>query len=713
MLKDIPRVMPMMMSGSQSTNYELGDINGAQVEFSRNKIPETLIKNLSVDGKVITHGYVHGHIHKHKDHTHIHGHIHNHDHRTDLEKINTQINDTSMEPISNQPNFNFSCPALDDLDFCKDVFCNDLDDCFYLNCDDNENSNTCDVNCCDSQVDEICCTNDKCLEPKLEQPPSCEKSEHLECCDDPHCESYNVCHSDLGDLSSVVCTDPNCSEIDTCCSSLPQPTLPSHLENNLCQPQLSKRPIFEDLITNVHLSCKQTQAEEINSVYPPKKKIKRESDFDIHFPHECHQDYKNPSTATATTNHQLHQSCFHTTIPDRKNTSLEYDEKLMSDFDFVIQFNNFNQLLNTATKHEQQGQHEQQEQQNQFVKETTDFNQVSTNRPTLYSCQWENCFKRLNNNTFLNHVIEDHLEKEEIVKSENSNYQCEWNECNFTDNDFNSLINHLKSHQPSNLVETTGSSSLLNNVTNNYALTPLSCTLSNDASPVVALQSPQAPDLNITSVKIVPKNKRKSCKPKVKKEDQEMDLEHTCNWQIGTDDNGDPIYCNIKHQSPGDLHSHLLDVHIGSGKHEYHCCWRGCERHNGKVFTQKQKLIRHIHIHTNFKPCKCDICGASFAVESVLQQHYRVHSGEKPFKCPICDKTFATSSSLSIHTRVHTGERPLVCKWPGCNKRFSESSNLAKHMRIHTKKFNCEACGQSFDKKGVFNRHVLEHSVEK
>ena len=50
-------------------------------------------------------------------------------------------------------------------------------------------------------------------------------------------------------------------------------------------------------------------------------------------------------------------------------------------------------------------------QQNQFVKETTDFNQVSTNRPTLYSCQWENCFKRLNNNTFLNHVIEDHLEK--------------------------------------------------------------------------------------------------------------------------------------------------------------------------------------------------------------------------------------------------------------------------------------------------------------
>ena len=77
----------------------------------------------------------------------------------------------------------------------------------------------------------------------------------------------------------------------------------------------------------------------------------------------------------------------------------------MSDFDFVIQFNNFNQLLNTATKHEQQ------EQQNQFVKETTDFNQVSTNRPTLYSCQWENCFKRLNNNTFLNHVIEDHLEK--------------------------------------------------------------------------------------------------------------------------------------------------------------------------------------------------------------------------------------------------------------------------------------------------------------
>ena len=81
-------------------------------------------------------------------------------------------------------------------------------------------------------------------------------------------------------------------------------------------------------------------------------------------------------------------------------------------------------------------------------------------------------------------------------------------------------------------------------------------------------------------------------------------------------------------------------------------------------FHTKQKLIRHIHIHTNFKPCKCDICGASFAVESVLQQHYRVHSGENLSNVPFVIKHLLPVLHYQSILE-YIWERPLVCKWPG------------------------------------------------
>ena len=60
---------------------------------------------------------------------------------------------------------NFDCHEFENLDFCKDVFCDELDDCFFLNCDDSKYSNSCDLNCCNSSnsVDEICCTDASCF----------------------------------------------------------------------------------------------------------------------------------------------------------------------------------------------------------------------------------------------------------------------------------------------------------------------------------------------------------------------------------------------------------------------------------------------------------------------------------------------------------------------------------------------------------------------
>ncbi|CAI5759263.1 unnamed protein product [Candida verbasci] len=642
--------VPILQSQSTPTNNatpSLSSQSSPPILQNFNQDNNKFIKNL-FDNNVLTHGYVHGHIHKHKDHTHIHGHIHNHDHDHHFKNQQQSGQEQEQEQVQEQDLIptDISCPDFENLALCKDVFCNDLDDCFFLNCDDSRI-----LNC--NNLDEICCNDKYCQEAE---------NENL----NKICDGVKTSADD-----SIICNNPNCDQPNDCYKEV----VNSHLDkNNLCELQLSKKPIFENLINNVHQNVHQNlqyQNEEPIQE-PPTKKIRYEnnvlrSDFDLHFPHHCHPD----DVKDSNNHHHFHQSCFHTTIPEKSNSTINFEninEEMMNDFDFVI---HFNQMLNNN--------------QNNTNVEVIDENKQNE---LPYSCQWEKCFKKVNDETLLNHVLNNHIENE-ITKNV-STYQCEWNDCNFMNNDLNLLINHLNTHKSQSTQQLPQQPNIL---------TPLSTTTikSTPASPI----NYQNNDLNITSMKILPKKRRPETE----------DLEFKCKWQIGVDSQNNPIPCNVKHANAGDLQNHLINDHIGSGKSIYNCRWIGCERHNGKFFTQRQKLFRHIHIHTNYKPCKCEICGSCFAVDSMLLQHLRTHSGEKPFKCQECGKSFATSSSLSIHKRVHTGEKPSICKYPGCGKRFSESSNLLKHEKIHEKNFRCQICNEIFEKKKELTKHMKSHKT--
>lgn len=294
-----------------------------------------------------------------------------------------------------------------------------------------------------------------------------------------------------------------------------------------------------------------------------------------------------------------------------------------------------------------------------------DFYVQFDNFPETYACQWEQCQKRVDDKTLVSHLLDNHIRDFGDEKL----FQCEWSQCLYHNANLGELISHLELHK-----------------------TPLR------PVPLPMLTPALADELNITHMEILPRapaaNER-----------------FTCMWQVGQAD-GEPVVCRRQHLSAGELQHHLQDDHIGLGKPLYNCCWLGCDRNGGKHFVQRQKLFRHIHTHTHYRPCKCDVCGAAFAVPATLKQHMRTHLGEKPFACAVCGKRFTTSLLLLVHNRVHLGERPLECKWPGCGKRFSESSNLAKHMRLHSKQFRCE-CGAVFDKKAHYTRHRREHRHDK
>ncbi|KAI9226498.1 MAG: hypothetical protein DHS80DRAFT_4546, partial [Piptocephalis tieghemiana] len=170
--------------------------------------------------------------------------------------------------------------------------------------------------------------------------------------------------------------------------------------------------------------------------------------------------------------------------------------------------------------------------------------------------------------------------------------------------------------------------------------------------------------------------------------------------------------CSAEFSGVEALQEHVKVVHVGPmKKDEFYCGWKGCRR-AGKGFLQRQKILRHVQVHTGWKPYQCTVCGRWFPEMGVLTTHLRTHTGDKPYACPHpgCTRSFAAPNALAVHLRTHTGEKPFQCPWEGCHRRFADSSNMAKHYRTHSggKLWTCHSshgCGMSFSRSDELVRH--------
>ncbi|KAJ7583244.1 hypothetical protein C8J56DRAFT_953425 [Mycena floridula] len=182
---------------------------------------------------------------------------------------------------------------------------------------------------------------------------------------------------------------------------------------------------------------------------------------------------------------------------------------------------------------------------------------------------------------------------------------------------------------------------------------------------------------------------------------------HPCLWES----------CGESFSSCDDLTTHLSLVHVGSGKAQYDCHWADCTRHGDNGFSSKQKISRHLQMHTGHRPFQCKVCQQNFSEAATLQQHMRRHTQEKPYVCdhPGCGKRFAITGALTIHKRVHNGDKPFKCTY--CDRAFAESSNLSKHLRTHTgaKPYPCTHpdCGKHFARPDQLTRHMSVHRKKK
>lgn len=312
----------------------------------------------------------------------------------------------------------------------------------------------------------------------------------------------------------------------------------------------------------------------------------------------------------------------------------------------------YNDISNEKNSHTQLHHHNHflSESDSQSLKSTLNTINFNWNTNTIndiddekLSCQWDQCSQ--SSKTLIDlqsHMIKDHI----FDYQSTTPLSCKWRDCFFEPEDENSLINHINdSHGTGFDLRFLDKKSIEIQTLDHHLL-----------------HSPN----HISHTKDI-----------------------LCKWD----------HCTFRFDNPKMLNDHIEQIHLPSGRSKYQCEWYHCK----KTFNQRQKLLRHIRVHTSYKPFTCKECNKSFSTEDILAQHLRIHSGEKPFKCHLCPKMFATSSSLKIHIRTHTGEKPLQCKI--CDKRFNESSNLSKHMKIHVRKFKCLKCHKSFHRLEQLNLH--------
>jgi uncharacterized Zn-finger protein len=77
----------------------------------------------------------------------------------------------------------------------------------------------------------------------------------------------------------------------------------------------------------------------------------------------------------------------------------------------------------------------------------------------------------------------------------------------------------------------------------------------------------------------------------------------------------------------------------------------------GLSFSNIGQLKRHSKMHRGKKRKKlvCGICGRELTDKSSMEQHMAIHLDLKNFKCNYCGKMFRQRNNLIRHNRIHTG----------------------------------------------------------
>ena len=119
----------------------------------------------------------------------------------------------------------------------------------------------------------------------------------------------------------------------------------------------------------------------------------------------------------------------------------------------------------------------------------------------------------------------------------------------------------------------------------------------------------------------------------------------------------------------------------------------------------------------SWRKAHCDQCAARYVSSSALVAHklskHTDQADKETFLCNFCGQSFNKKEYFSKHVTKHTGEKPYECK--ECGKSFRLHGVYKNHMRVHrgTKDYKCAHCEKMFMQRQHLVVHVRRHTGDK
>uniref|UniRef100_A0A803JC63 Zinc finger protein 521 n=1 Tax=Xenopus tropicalis TaxID=8364 RepID=A0A803JC63_XENTR len=187
------------------------------------------------------------------------------------------------------------------------------------------------------------------------------------------------------------------------------------------------------------------------------------------------------------------------------------------------------------------------------------------------------------------------------------------------------------------------------------------------------------------------------------------------------------------------LEKHLREKHCVFESKTQNCGTNGASEQIQKEEVELQTLLTNNQeshnshdgseedIDTSEPMYGCDICGAAYTMETLLQNHqlrdHNIRPGESAiikkkaelikgnYKCNVCSRTFFSEGGLREHMQTHLGPvKHYMC--PICGERFPSLLTLTEHKVTHSKSLdtgNCRICKLPLHSEEDFLEHCQMH----